>query len=462
MQSAGSFSQRCSLHRWLVILVLLLLLSACGGQQSPQREQTTPQPTTSPMNQLIVQSVIMDMLNNIKENGYNADGSINAGKGGLWINWRYGTRPLVTNLNGSGVADSEGSGHLRHDPLTDLRYVHALWLYKTLRPGDTHFDGELARYSAIVRYEFAAPDNERGWLYDMFIDLYRLSKDTFYRDTAKELAQYFFSKLYHPEARAIYKVSLDHARGFYRVDLSLEAACALIQAGTVFNKPEWTQAGRQVVDTLYQTAYLAQYHVFLTQMDNATLPDGKLNPDPLIYRARHGSTNIQGGSVRLGAVAQEILSLLHVYVVTHERAFLDRATTLLDPLTATQNLVGLWDKVEGGYFAAVTFPGADARNPGIPGVNEHYKESGRQVQMLEAFRVANSLTHNRYAAMQNALLQVTLKRIYYAPGHGILYQTTADWHPVPLKQGGQQDWVTTEAMGIALESLFSLSEPQPW
>jgi hypothetical protein len=404
----------------------------------------------------------MDMLNNIKENGYNPDASINAGKGGLWINWRYGTRPLVTNLNGSGIPDSDSSGSLRHDPLTDLRYVHALWLYKSLHPGDKQFDRELARYSSIVKYEFASPDNDRGWVYDMFIDLYRLSKDTFYRDTARELARYFFSKLYHPQAGAIYKVSSDHASGYYRVDLSLEAACALIQAGTLFKQPDWVHAGRQVVNTLYQTAYLAQYHVFLTQMDDVTLPGGKLNPDPLIFRARSGSTNIQGGSVRLGAVAQEILSLLHVYAVTHDRAFLDRAIAMLDPLTATQNLLGLWDKVNGGYFAAVTFYGPDAQNPGIPGVNKHYKESGRQVQMLEAFRVANSFTHNRYAAMQDALLQVTLKKIYYAPGHGVLYQATADWQPVQIKQGGLQDWVTTEAMGIALESLFSLSDPRPW
>jgi hypothetical protein len=404
----------------------------------------------------------MDMLNNIKENGYNADSSINDGKGGLWINWRYGTRPLVTNLNGSGVPDSQGDGSLRHDPLTDLRYVHALWLYKKLHPDDAQFDGELARYSAIVKYEFASPDNERGWLYDMFIDLYRLSNDTFYRDAARELAQYFFKKLYHPEAGAIYKVGSGHSNGYSRVDLSLEAGCALIQAGTLFNQPDWIRAGRRVVDTLYQTSYLEQYHVFLTQMDNVTLPGGKLNPDPLIYRGKYGNTNIQGGSVRLGAVAQEILSLLHVYVVTHDRTFLDRATAMLDPLTANQNSLKLWDKENGGYFAAVTFPGPDAQNPGKPGVNKHYKESGRQVQMLEAFRVANSLTHNRYAAMQDALLQVTLKRIYYAPGHGVLYQATADWQPVPLKQGGEQDWVTTEAMGIALESLFSLSDSHPW
>src|SRR3954454_18588355 len=196
--------KRCSLYRWFTGLCLLLLLSgaaACGGserQSPPHAEQTTIPTTPAATNPLIARRVIVDMLNNIKENGYNADSSINAGKGGLWINWRYGTTPLVTNLNGSGVPDSQGDGSLRHDPLTDLRYVHALWLYKKLHSGDTQFDSELVRYSAIVKYEFASPDNERGWLYDMFIDLYRPSKDTFYRAAARELAQYYFKKLYHP------------------------------------------------------------------------------------------------------------------------------------------------------------------------------------------------------------------------------------------------------------------------
>src|SRR5690348_16466511 len=147
------FAKRCSPYRRFIGIYLLLLLlsgiAACGGgerQPPPHVEQTTPPTTPAATNPLIAQSVIVDMLNNIKENGYNADSSINSGKGGLWINWRYGTTPLVTNLNGSGVPDSQGDGSLRHDPLTDLRYVHALWLYKKLHLGDTQFDGELARY----------------------------------------------------------------------------------------------------------------------------------------------------------------------------------------------------------------------------------------------------------------------------------------------------------------------------
>ncbi|HKD76652.1 MAG TPA: hypothetical protein VKB76_14205, partial [Ktedonobacterales bacterium] len=41
-------------------------------------------------------ALILDMLTNIKANGYNSATS------GLWINWRYGSNPLQTNFNGSG------------------------------------------------------------------------------------------------------------------------------------------------------------------------------------------------------------------------------------------------------------------------------------------------------------------------------------------------------------------------
>ncbi len=64
--------------------------------------------------------------------------------------------------------------------------------------------------------------------------------------------------------------------------------------------------------------------------------------------------------------------------------------------------------------------------------------------------------------MQDALEQVAAQRAYFAPGHGYLYQMTSDWRVVTLKNGQPQDWVTTEAMGIALEGLLAARDPAPW
>ena len=82
--------------------------------------------------------------------------------------------------------------------------------------------------------------------------------------------------------------------------------------------------------------------------------------------------------------------------------------------------------------------------------------------MLEAFQVANTLTGGQYTGMVMAMEGVAVNLAYYAPGHGYLNQETADWKPLVLQTGvnaGEiEDWVTTEAMGIALEAL--LSSPQ--
>ncbi len=441
----------------LLALLLTLTIAACGGKAPPA--QTKPTPTAIPGSSA---AIILEMLNNVKTNGYNANPAINNGLGGLWVNWRYGSNPLQTNMNGAGVPDSPDLNLPRHDPLTDIRYLRALWLYKSFHPKDTQFDSQIARYTPIVKHDFATPQNERGWVYDLFIDLFRLSNDAFYKQTAYSLAKYFYIKLYHPASGAIYKTNAEHPYGYSRVDLELEVGCALIQASAVFNEPVWKSAGQRVVQTVYNTAYLQRYHTFLSLVDNVLLPDGSLNPNPSIFRGKYGNTRVEGGMVRLGGVALEALSLLHVSIVTHDQTFLNHAIDLLTPLTIDQNLLGLWDAQQQGYFESATFPGPDFQHPGTPVINRKRKESGRQIQMLEAFRVANSLISDRYQGMQDALLEVTIKKAYYTPGHGVLYEETTDWQPVKAKNGQIEDWVTSEAIGIALESLFSLSETHPW
>jgi len=51
-----------------------------------------------------------------------------------------------------------------------------------------------------------------------------------------------------------------------------------------------------------------------------------------------------------------------------------------------------------------------------------------------------------------------VSKVYYAPGHGVLYDVNADWSLRKLPNRTYEDMVTTEAMGAELESLFSLSE----
>jgi hypothetical protein len=445
---------------WLILLLALsLAVAACDTVAA-----TNP-PSGGDSSS---DAVIVAMLQNIKANGFDHNSGINGGMGGLWINWRYGTSPLQVNFQSSGQIDGSSVNSPRHDPLTDLRYLHNLWLYKTQHPGDKQFDGEIARYSAIVKHEYA-PDSQglvhddHGWVYDELIAIADLSRDAAYQQAAFGMAAYYATTLYDARVGTIYKTESDHPNGHYRVDLALEAGCALIQAGTLDNHPDWVADGRKTVAFVYSHAYVPAYHVLLFQMDNVLNASGSVNADEAIDRVPYQHTKIEGGSVKMGEVAQEALSLLHVYLITKDQSFLDHATDLLGAFTDQNDPLGMWDTQHQGYFAAAVFPGSDAAHAGTPKVQTKAKESGRQFQMLEAFHLADALAHGRFQMTENALFDVALTKGYYAPGHGVLYETTANWQPLAIKHSSaHQDWVTTEAMGIMLEGLQSVNQSDPW
>ena len=462
----AAFVQQVSRKRWSTglsaLLVTFLLISACasGAQRNPSSTASAtgvPSGTGTAANTLIVA-----MLTNLKTYGWDNNPGINGGLGGLWINWRYGTNPLQVNLNGTGQPDDSTINPPRHDVLTDLRYLHNLLLYHQQNPHDTQFASETIKYTAIVKMEYSNSSNERGWIFDELLDISRLSQDSAFAQDAQNLAQNYFNAVTKSPAPIEYKTSATHPNGYYRVDLEVENGAALIQAGTLFHQPTWVTQGQQTVAFVFAHAYIPAYHTLTFEMDNVLNADGTINADETIYRDTYQHTRVDGSIVRVGATALEVLSLLHAYMVLHDAALLQHAQDLLSPLTSSNNLLGLWDAQNGGYYTSATFHGNDIQNPGQPKVPTTNKEAGRQLQMLEAFRVADSLTNNSYLTMQNAMAHVLLTKAYYAPGHGILYATTATWAPAPLKSGVAQDWVTTEAMGIALEALFSLNASTPW
>jgi hypothetical protein len=407
-------------------------------------------------------TVALAMLKNIQENGFNPDPRINGGLGGLWINWRMGTKPLLVNFNGSGSPDKIDPP--RHDELTDLRYLHNLLSWKHQHPQDTQFDGELKRFDAIVKREFTNTHNERGWIYDELMDMAGLSGDSFFRETARSLAEFYATREFHPDIGAIYKTNAAKPRGYYRVDNALEVGCALVQAGVEFKQPDWSAKGERLVNFVYDHAYLRDCHIFLNQMDEVRLPDGTANPNEKIYREPFRNYVADGGVVRFGSVGQIALSLLHAYIITTNSIYLDRANDLLSPLTAEKNLLGLWDAKDGGYFNGVEFGGPDFRNPGKPKLLDSKKESGRQFHMLQAFHVADKLTGGKYQAMEEAMLQVLVAKAYYPQRQGIFYEVSPDWSPLKLqkKKSEAENWVTSEAMGCAMMALFSLNEKEPW
>ena len=64
--------------------------------------------------------------------------------------------------------------------------------------------------------------------------------------------------------------------------------------------------------------------------------------------------------------------------------------------------------------------------------------------------------------MEEALLAIALEKAYSPSGRGYVYLQAPNWSLLTAKQGGKRDWVTTEAMGIALEALLSLQRKETW
>lgn len=442
----------------LVLLLCLMLVNGCS--KPPLSYQKKPiknaDVTVGYQTTAVIHDIEVSMLDNIKANGFDRNPSINNGMGGLFINWRYGTRPLQTNVNGTGEPDAT-SMYPRHDPLTDIRYLHNLWSYKRQNSADTRYDNEIARYTPIIKAEFAHSRNERGWLFDEFMAVYNLSNDTFYKDTAYSLAK-SYANAFDPKVGSIYKKHSVHPNGSYRVDNVLEAGCALVQASVLFNTPEWMQKGMSTINFVYAHAYVVPYHTFASQMDNVVLSDGSVNPNQSFFSGTTKNYTVSGRNIQMGAVAQIAISLLDAYKVTRDQDFLHKATDLLGSYALPTNALGMWDTREGGYYFSAKFEGPSPADPGRITINKVHKEAGRQIIMLQAFHIANNLTGGKYKETEEQVRTLAVNKVYYVPGHGVLYDVNADWSLRKLPNGTYEDMVTTEAMGAEMESLFSLSE----
>ncbi len=461
------FRQTCCFRLYLALLLLLIttLVTGClwfGGESSSDKKHgnnkithnpTVPAGLTPIVVDPSIRNVELDILNNIKSFGFNSDSQINNGLGGLYINWRYGTNPLQTNVNGSGETDDASGKSIRHDDLTDLRYLHNLWSYKVQNPTDTSFDSELSRYTSIVQHEFQNTRNERGWIYDELMDIYTLSHDNSYKDAALSLVRNY-AKTFNTQIGSIYKKTSD-AQGTYRVDLVMEAGCALIQAGTLEGNDDWVQKGKSVVQFIYDHAYVPQYHTFPSSMGNVVQADGSLNQNQRFFVGRSKDNyDILGQQLRMGNISQIIISLLDAYQVSHDQNLLNKAVDLLDQFSLPDSPLKMWDVREGGYFYSATFTGSSPADPGQLKIDTKRKEAGRQAIMLQAFHLANKFTNNKYKEMEKQMLDVTLQHIYNRQTHGVPYLVNADWSAPSFKNGTLNNMVTTEAMGAVLDSLF--------
>ncbi len=190
-------------------------------------------------------------------------------------------------------------------------------------------------------------------------------------------------------------------------------------------------------------------------MDRVLNSSGQVNASESFYIDNYRNYVVYGNQILVADIGQMVISLLDTYHITGNRDYLQKAFDLLGPFTASNNLLQLWDPVHLGYYEDVKLTGTSPQNPGSLQVANGKKDGGRMMEMLWAFHLADEYGGN-YKDMENALYSIALNKVYYAPGHGVIYEMRANWSLVTI-HGIPENWVTTEAMGIELEGLFVMS-----
>jgi hypothetical protein len=179
--------------------------------------QHSPRATAIPN---AVLQIAFRMLLNISEHGFNPCTD------GLYVNWdAHGV-----NYQGNGIPDPNPCS--RHDPLTDLRYLHALLLYRH-DTKSTYFDADITKFTTIVLHEFGPVAYHQGWVYDEFVDMAKLTGNRRFAAIARGIVDAYVTKL-PPTSRP---------------DYGFEDASALVQSGV----PRFVKIGRARINALFDT-----------------------------------------------------------------------------------------------------------------------------------------------------------------------------------------------------------------
>lgn len=419
-----------------------------------------------------VTSLVQQVLTNEATNGWGNLPGVNNGLGTLWTNWLTGSNPLTTNWsdNGyecavtNGVPDCSVSSP-KTDPHVDERFLHTLLLYKHQHPGDHRYDPTIRKWTAIFKAEWAKPEDQRGWTYDELADMYRLTSDHWYIDQAHYLADWYRTANYHASCGCLYLTDSTHSDGEYRPIDMMPEATAMVQEGMRTSDRAMVAAGRSAYKFIVTHAWLKGYNVPTYWLQDVFNPDGTVNPDENFYSG-NGVPGV-GGQVEgnqihsMDGFAIVIQDSLHAYEVTRDPLYRSTADQLLTSFSPQVNSIGAWDPTYGGWCRNVDFSGASVDDPGAATVLCDYKEVGRQIGMLDAYHLADTVAGGHWQQDEAILTKLAIGPMYYAAGQGYLYRSNPDFSPF-VYHGTAETWVTTEADGIALEALLAVSDDRPW
>jgi hypothetical protein len=368
---------------------------------------------------------VADILTTMHTHAFNPTAPVVKGNGqalpgGLYINWRGSwdgvTSPGAnTNISTAGVSDEEAGLTVRHDPLTDLVYLRDLVVYRALDPTGPSFAADISRIEPIVVAEFDDYRFYRSWVYFELLDLDRYDPGRGWALRAQRMASAVAAAWSSTRG-----VILQASDGTYRPDYEAESAAMLVDAGKRFDQPTWITEGHATATQLLTAA-----------RDRSTgLFDGQIGANGTVSQAQ----------MKVGEQAQLLNALLTVYDVTGDRALLDAVETAVTTMYAPQP--GLHDDVNGGFFFGADTDGKHLR--------PQYKET-RQGWMLPLLQHLEKID-GQQATRIDEMTTVVRDKLYRASSHGYVYRVAPDFADYQT-QAGDENFVSTEAMGLAGQDL---------
>jgi hypothetical protein len=445
---------------------MTLLSAACTDQNlhwgpiQPSGSIATSKPATA--------ARIRDILQDMNAYAFNPQAPPVSGArrpGGLFINWRgtwqggFATSGANTNIQEDGLSEQHAGSAARHDPLTDLTYLVNLYAYQAIYPHNREFARDVTRVEPIVKQEYSNARYYRCWVYFQLRDLGQLQPGQDWDVIAARFAASVYRGFYDSQAGAI---ADPRHHGVYRTDYAAECGAMLIDAGQQQHNAAWITAGNSDLARLIQRARNPQTHLFPLQMQLGPAQDTIVqNPQthlfPLQMQLGPAQDTIVQAQLKMGEEAQLLNSFLDAYDLTGNKSYLDAVVQAVSSLYSPA--FGLWDQLQGGFFFSIDANGHH--------LNAHYKES-RQAWMLPLLQhLARIEGGGVWAQREEEMLTVVRDKLWQPGIHGYPYRESPSFaiyqsHNGPGRTRVVEDWVTSEAMGIACESLDSQLLPLTW
>ncbi|MBX5449910.1 hypothetical protein [Thermogemmatispora sp.] len=374
--------------------------------------------------------VIDQVLENMHEHAWNAQAMTRGLRtGGLFINWKMTDPRRINAVH----PDAQKGRQEKHDPQVDLLYLSALSAYQRLHPGITIYQADLQRTLAVVKFAFQNYNLPKGWIYFALLTLGLTLPDASLLEEAHELAERFYRFWYDPLAGTVYDRL--HRPPDYNTAHTLECGAALIDAGKRWQMPAWREAGERTLQHIIKMAFDPHRHLLHESM----------------LAGSTGHDQPQNDEVRAAAEGEAVTALVLAYRLTGQSQYLALAGVLLRSLFVTS---GLWDTQRGGFYFALRL--SDGK------VIQDYKETRAQCLTVNGLHLYNAQAGAPFVSEERSLIALLLGPFYEHTYHGYFYRLSADFQIYISKPGagiGKEDYFTSEAMGCALNALFSVLLP---